>query len=32
MDVIFLGTNGWYDSSTGNTICILIKSEPRNSL
>jgi ribonuclease BN (tRNA processing enzyme) len=27
MDVIFLGTNGWYDSATGNTICILIKSE-----
>ncbi len=26
MDVIFLGTNGWYDSATGNTICILIKS------
>ena len=22
--VIFLGTNGWYDTSTGNTICILI--------
>jgi ribonuclease BN (tRNA processing enzyme) len=27
MDVIFLGTNGWYDSATGNTICILIKSD-----
>jgi len=26
MDVVFLGTNGWYDSATGNTICILIKS------
>ncbi len=22
--VIFLGTNGWYDTDTGNTICILI--------
>ena len=27
MDVIFLGTNGWYDSDTGNTICILIESD-----
>jgi len=27
MDVIFLGTNGWYDSDTGNTICTLINSE-----
>ena len=27
MDVIFLGTNGWYDSTTGNTICILINSD-----
>ncbi|MBL7179303.1 MAG: MBL fold metallo-hydrolase [Pseudomonadota bacterium] len=27
MDVIFLGTNGWYDSPAGNTICILIESE-----
>src|SRR5665647_2746884 len=26
MDVIFLGTNGWYDSCTGNTICTLINS------
>jgi ribonuclease BN (tRNA processing enzyme) len=26
MDVIFLGTNGWYDSDTGNTICTLINS------
>lgn len=24
MKIIFLGTNGWYDTSTGNTICILI--------
>jgi len=22
--IIFLGTNGWYDTTTGNTICILI--------
>ena len=27
MDIIFLGTNGWYDSPTGNTICSLINSE-----
>jgi ribonuclease BN (tRNA processing enzyme) len=27
MDVIFLGTNGWYDSDTGNTICTLINSK-----
>ena len=27
MEVIFLGTNGWYDSATGNTICIVIKTD-----
>ena len=27
MELIFLGTNGWYDSATGNTICILIKTD-----
>ena len=27
MQVVFLGTNGWYDTDTGNTICILIKSD-----
>jgi len=27
MDIVFLGTNGWYDSKTGNTISILIRSE-----
>ncbi len=27
MDIIFLGTNGWYDSPTGSTICTLISSE-----
>lgn len=27
MKVIFLGTNGWYDTDTGNTICTLIKTK-----
>jgi len=27
MKVIFLGTNGWYDTDTGNTICTLINCE-----
>jgi len=27
MKAIFLGTNGWYDTETGNTICTLIQSE-----
>ncbi len=27
MKVIFLGTNGWYDTPTGNTICTLIRAE-----
>jgi ribonuclease BN (tRNA processing enzyme) len=27
MEVVFLGTNGWYDTDTGNTICTLINSE-----
>ncbi|HOW57482.1 MAG TPA: ribonuclease Z, partial [Smithellaceae bacterium] len=26
MKIIFLGTNGWYDTATGNTICILIRA------
>lgn len=26
MRVVFLGTNGWYDTKTGNTICTLIES------
>ena len=26
MKVVFLGTNGWYDTKTGNTICTLIES------
>jgi len=24
--IIFLGTNGWYDTETGNTICVLIET------
>ena len=24
--VYFLGTNGWYDTATGNTICVLIET------
>lgn len=27
MKVTFLGTNGWYDSNTGNTICTLIETD-----
>lgn len=27
MKITFLGTNGWYDTSTGNTICILVETE-----
>jgi ribonuclease BN (tRNA processing enzyme) len=27
MKAIFLGTNGWYDTQTGNTICTLIQTE-----
>ena len=27
MKVIFLGTNGWYDTETGNTICTLIQTK-----
>ena len=26
MEIIFLGTNGWFDTKTGNTICTLIKT------
>lgn len=26
MKIIFLGTNGWYDTETGNTVCTLIDS------
>lgn len=28
--IIFLGTNGWYDTDTGNTISILIKTKEYN--
>lgn len=27
MKIVFLGTNGWYTSATGNTACILIDSK-----
>jgi ribonuclease BN (tRNA processing enzyme) len=27
MKVVFLGTNGWYDTATGNTICTLVQTE-----
>ncbi len=27
MEIIFLGTNGWYSTELGNTVCILIESE-----
>jgi ribonuclease BN (tRNA processing enzyme) len=27
MKAIFLGTNGWYDTETGNTICTLIQTQ-----
>lgn len=30
IEVIFLGTNGWFDTATGNTICTLIKTNEAN--
>lgn len=27
MEIVFLGTNGWYDTSTGNTVCILLNTK-----
>lgn len=27
MKIIFLGTNGWFDTNTGNTICTLIETK-----
>ena len=30
MKITFLGTNGWYDTDTGNTLCILIDSADFN--
>ncbi len=32
LEVIFLGTNGWFDTATGNTICTLIKAKEANIL
>ena len=32
MKIVFLGTNGWYDSPTGNTICILIETDKASIL
>jgi len=32
MKIVFLGTNGWYDSPTGNTISILIDTGEQNIL
>lgn len=29
MKVTFLGTNGWYDTQTGNTPCVLIETDER---
>jgi ribonuclease BN (tRNA processing enzyme) len=28
MRVVFLGTNGWYDTDTGNTVCTLLETGP----
>ena len=28
MRVVFLGTNGWYDTETGNTVCALLEAGP----
>lgn len=27
MKITFLGTNGWYDTDTGNTLCVLIETK-----
>jgi len=29
MKIYFLGTNGWYDTDTGNTVCVLIETKSR---
>jgi ribonuclease BN (tRNA processing enzyme) len=29
MRITFLGTNGWYDTETGNTICTLVETKDR---
>ncbi len=26
MEIVFLGTNGWYDSATGSTVCALVRT------
>lgn len=26
IELVFLGTNGWYDTKTGNTICVLLRT------
>ena len=30
MEIIFLGTNGWFDTDTGNTVSALIKTKTCN--
>ncbi|MBP1737825.1 MAG: seceted metal-dependent hydrolase of the beta-lactamase superfamily, partial [Deltaproteobacteria bacterium] len=30
MKIIFLGTNGWYDTQTGNTLSILLATREHN--
>ncbi len=32
MKIVFLGTNGWYDSPRGNTVCILIETDEASIL
>jgi ribonuclease BN (tRNA processing enzyme) len=27
LKITFLGTNGWYDTETGNTVCVLVETE-----
>ena len=29
MKIVFLGTNGWYDTTTGNTPCVFIETDDR---
>lgn len=29
MKIVFLGTNGWYDTKTGNTPCVFVESQDR---
>ena len=30
VDVVFMGTNGWYDTETGNTLSVLVRSKEFN--